>query len=72
MANPDSDLPVGASDLRFLSADQIQMIDEALESLRGNGFGCLRLVIEKGVLRFMVKETSYDALKYKPGRLAGE
>lgn len=72
MANTDPDQVTNAKDLRFLSEDQVRMIDEALASLTSSGFGCLRLVIEKGVLRFVVKETSYDALKYNPGDLLSE
>jgi hypothetical protein len=41
------------------------MIDEALRSL--GDFGELRLVVEKGRLRFLVTQKSYDAYKLKPG-----
>lgn len=41
------------------------MIDEAIESVRD--FGEVRLVIEKGRLRFVVTQQSHDALKYEEG-----
>jgi hypothetical protein len=41
------------------------MIDEALSSL--GEFGEVRLVVEKGHLRFLVTQKSYDALKWQPG-----
>ncbi len=53
--------------LRFLSPSQITMIDEALANL--GEFGEVRLVVEKGSLRFLVTQKSYDALKWQPGCL---
>jgi hypothetical protein len=41
------------------------MLDEALCSL--GEFGELRLMVEKGRLRFLVTHQSYDALKWHPG-----
>lgn len=41
------------------------MIDEALRSL--GEYGEVRLVVEKGRLRFLVTEKSYDTLKWQPG-----
>ena len=49
----------------FLLPRHIQMIDEALCSL--GDFGEVRLVVEKGRLRFIVTQTSYDTLKWRPG-----
>lgn len=49
----------------FLLPSHIQMIDEALHSL--GDFGEVRLVVEKGRLRFLIKQTSYDTLKWRPG-----
>ena len=49
----------------FLLPNHIQMIDEALCSL--GEFGEVRLVIEKGRLRFIVTQKSYDTLKWQPG-----
>ena len=49
----------------FLSPGHIQMIDEALFSL--GDFGEVRLVVEKGRLRFLVTQVSYDAFKWQPG-----
>ena len=47
---------------------QITMIDEALGSL--GDFGEVRLIVEKGRLRFLVTQKSYDALKWQPGFLS--
>jgi hypothetical protein len=54
---------------RFLQEHQIAMIDEALLSL--GDFGEVRLVVEKGRLRFLVTQKSFDALKWQPGSLDG-
>lgn len=43
------------------------MIDEALCSL--GDYGEVRLVVEKGYLRFLITQKSYDALKWYPGIL---
>jgi hypothetical protein len=43
------------------------MIDEALSSL--GEYGEVRLVVEKGRLRFLITQKSFDALKWKPGSL---
>jgi len=53
--------------LKFLTQSQIRMIDEALEKL--GEFGEVRLVVERGRLRFLVTEKSFDVLKWKPGSL---
>jgi hypothetical protein len=53
--------------LRFLSPSQVAMIDEALAAL--GEFGEVRLVVEKGRLRFVVTQNSHDALKWQPGSL---
>jgi hypothetical protein len=58
------------STLQFLTPHQVEMIDEALRSL-GN-YGEVRLVVEKGRLRFLVTQRSYDALKWQPGTLSDE
>ena len=49
----------------FLLPKHIQMIDEALCSM--GDFGEVRLVVEKGRLRFIVTQKSYDTLKWQPG-----
>ena len=49
----------------FLLPGHIQMIDEALRSL--GEFGEVRLVVERGRLRFLVTQKSYDTLKWQPG-----
>jgi hypothetical protein len=53
--------------LTFLDSGQVQMIDEALAAL--GDYGELRLIVEKGRLRFLVTQTSFDALKWQPGAL---
>ena len=58
---------VSGKSYRFLQENQIAMIDEALHSL--GDFGEVRLVVEKGRLRFLVTQKSFDALKWQPGSL---
>ena len=53
--------------LNFLNQRQIAMIDEALSVL--GEFGEIRLIVEKGRLRFIVTQKSIDALKWQPGHL---
>ena len=53
--------------LSFLDQRQVKMIDEALAAL--GEYGELRLVIEKGRLRFIVTQKSFDALKWQPGEI---
>ena len=53
--------------LNFLNQRQIAMIDEALSVL--GEFGEVRLIVEKGRLRFIVTQKSTDALKWQPGHL---
>jgi hypothetical protein len=53
---------------RFLNPEQIAMIDEALSSL--GPYGEVRLVVEKGRLRFLVTQKSIDTFKWQPGSLA--
>ena len=52
--------------LSFLTEEQIRMIDEALSSV--SEFGQVKLIKNKGNLRFVICEDSYDALKYSPGQ----
>jgi len=56
-----------ANTLNFLNQRYIEMIDEALSGL--GEFGEVRLVVEKGRLRFIVTQKSVDALKWQPGHL---
>jgi hypothetical protein len=56
--------------LIFLKTPQIAMIDEALVSL--GEYGELHLVVEKGCLRFLVTNKSFDALKWTPGAILDE
>jgi hypothetical protein len=53
--------------LSFLDQRQVTMIDEALSAL--GEYGELRLIVEKGRLRFIVTQKSFDALKWQPGTL---
>ena len=53
--------------LSFLNQRQVKMIDEALSAL--GDYGELRLVVEKGRLRFIVTQRSFDALKWQPGTM---
>lgn len=54
--------------LRMLKPHQIQMIDEALQSV--GEYGEVHLALEKGRLRFIVTQKSVDALKWQPGAFA--
>lgn len=53
---------------RFLNPRQIDMIDEALGNV--GEYGEVRLVVEKGRLRFLVTQVSHDALLWQPGSLS--
>ena len=53
--------------LSFLDKRQVNMIDEALSAL--GEYGELRLVVEKGRLRFIITQKSFDALKWQPGEI---
>jgi hypothetical protein len=55
-----------APQLRFLKPGEIRMIDEALGKV--GEFGEVRLVVERGRLRFLVTEQSFDVLKWESGR----
>jgi hypothetical protein len=44
------------------------MIDEALSAV--GEFGEVRLIVEKGRLRFVVTQKSFDAQKWQPGDLS--
>ena len=60
----------GQQTFSFLDPNQIRMIDEALAAL--GEFGELRLIVEKGRIRFLVTHKSFDALKWQPGTLDGK
>lgn len=53
---------------KHMEMHQISMIDEALGTL--GDYGEVRLIVEKGRLRFIVTQKSYDALKWQPGYLS--
>lgn len=59
LQNPDP------SPRRALHSDHIDMLDEALATI--GEYGEVRLVVEKGRLRFIVIEKSYDVLKWTSG-----
>ncbi|HLE15262.1 MAG TPA: hypothetical protein VI776_10975 [Anaerolineales bacterium] len=65
--NFEQNREIDLGSLTFLSPDQVFMIDEALKVL--GEYGELRLIIEKGRLRFLVTQKSIDALKWRPGLL---
>lgn len=52
---------------RGLLPEQIAMINEALGAI--GEYGEVRLVIEKGQIRFLEVIHSYDALKWRPRRI---
>jgi len=56
-----------SSHLRFLAPSQLSMIDEALSNL--GDYGEVRLIVEKGRLRFIVTQKSYDVLKWQSGEV---
>jgi hypothetical protein len=56
--------------LKFLNLDQIRMIDEALGKV--GEFGEVRLIVERGRLRFLVTEQSFDVLKWESGWSKGQ
>jgi hypothetical protein len=62
--------PESKKSYRFLHPRQVEMIDEALRAL--GSYGEVRLIVEKGRLRFVVTQTSYDALKWQPGSLSND
>jgi hypothetical protein len=62
--------PENKKSYRFLHPRQVEMIDEALRAL--GPYGEVRLIVEKGRLRFVVTQTSHDALKWQPGSLSNE
>ncbi len=51
--------------LKVMEFYQISMVDEALSAV--GDFGEVRLIVEKGRLRFIITQKSYDALKWQPG-----
>lgn len=58
---------VDEESLNFLKIRQVVMIDEALSSL--GEYGEIRLIVEDGRLRYVVTQTSIDAIKWQPGSL---
>jgi hypothetical protein len=56
--------------LKILDFEQVSMVDEALNQV--GEYGEVRLIVEKGRLRFVVTQKSYDALKWQPGITSGE
>jgi hypothetical protein len=68
MARPQEESRAEGS-LKFLCGSEIQMIDEALSAV--GEFGEVRLVVQKGRLRFVVTQKSHDALKWEAGSADG-
>lgn len=64
--DPDHD-PPHSTNLHLLHPRQIEMIEEALRSV--GDYGEVRLIVEKGRLRFLVTQKSFDTLKWQPGSL---
>ena len=64
--DPDHDPPHPAN-LQLLHPRQIEMIEEALRSV--GDYGEVRLIVEKGRLRFLVTQKSFDTLKWQPGSM---
>lgn len=58
---------VDEESLNFLRMRQVVMIDEALAAL--GDYGEIRLIVEDGRLRYVVTQTSIDAIKWQPGSL---
>jgi hypothetical protein len=54
--------------LSFLDERQVAMIDEALSTL--GDYGEVRLIVDKGRLRFLITQKSFDALKWRPGSVS--
>ncbi len=68
LVDDDTSPVTTAGDRRaFLTPHQVAMIDEALSSL--GEYGELRLVVEKGRLRFVVTHKSFDVSKWTPGTI---
>ncbi len=57
-------------DNHYLEPGQVAMIEEALRSV--GEYGEIRLIVEKGRLRFLITQKSFDALKWQPGCLVQE
>ena len=55
---------------KSLSRSQALMIDEALSAV--GDYGEVRLVVQKGRIRYVVVEKSHDALKWEAGALRGD
>lgn len=54
--------------LKHLALKHILMIDDAIDSV--GEYGEVHLKVEKGRIRFVVTQTSRDALNYEPGGLS--
>ena len=52
--------------LAFLLPHNVKMIDEALASL--GDFGEVHLIVQKGRLRFIVTQKSFDTFRWQPGQ----
>ena len=71
MTETSSSVLIQASNsLKFLSDSQARMIDEALTAV--GEFGEVRLVVQKGRIRYVVIEKRHHALKWEAGDLRGK
>lgn len=71
LPNKDAQAMVQDASLSMLlSRPQIEMIDEALSSV--GEFGEVHLIVQKGRLRFVVTQSSLDALNWLPGSLESD
>jgi hypothetical protein len=53
--------------LKYMDFSQVSMVDEALAAI--GEYGEVRLIVERGRLRFLVTQRSFDALKWQPGAI---
>ena len=68
MPDPVSKSSAGKnSPYQNLSHHQIELIDQAISSVAD--YGEVHLIVEKGNLRFLVTQKSFDVLKWRSGGL---
>jgi len=59
----------GGDSWKFLGESQVRMIDEALSAV--GDFGEVRLVVQKGRIRYVVIQKSHDALRWEAEAVGG-
>ena len=68
MPDPVSKSSAGKnSPYQNLSQHQIELIDQAISSVAD--YGEVHLIVEKGNLRFLVTQKSFDVMKWRSGGL---